>query len=77
VQTTFVVWRDLIGILSRRGLPQQTRAVLGEMRAEHGVAPNQSCYIRVVRTFCNAKVPVDAAPGGGGGRGRVRGPRGD
>lgn len=63
VKTTFVVWRDLIGILSRCGLATESHRILREMEDDHGVKPNQSCYIRVVRAYCKSLISaVPAEP---------------
>lgn len=58
VQTSFVVWRDLLGVLSRLGRADEAYAVLREMQPKYGVKPDQSCYVRVVRAYCQSPAPT-------------------
>lgn len=51
-QMTVQMWRDLIGIYGKQGMCQSALQALTDMEVIDKILPNQGCYLRVIRAYC-------------------------
>jgi pentatricopeptide repeat protein len=64
-QTSLPMWRDLVGCFGKRGLSEDALRVVAEMKEKFGVAPDGSCWMRVIRSFTSSRLPPPRQGRGG------------